>query len=181
MGIIKTALWVSIVCVLMGPSAFGQTSVSKHVTVDLNAFANGLLLPDGSQANVTLNAMKIPPSATLSAQVFNFSTFTFAFSSESLATTEFHFADTNSASVNHTFTTGGLAGENFDLMWTGVGQTFHTTSVQQQDSNNAVFHFSQTADQRAATVTGTINGSPVSNGFANLNSAATQDVTIVHP
>ncbi len=169
------------VCLLIASAAFAQAAVSKNVTVDLNAFANGLVLPDGSQAEVSLNAMKIPPSATLSAQVFNFSTFTFAFSSESLAASEFHFADTNSASVNHTFTTGGLAGENFDLMWAGFGGTFRTTTVQNEDTSGATFHFSQTADQRAATVTGTINGAAVSNGFASLNSAATQQISIIHP
>ncbi len=181
MRLVKRGLWVPLCFLLMTPSVFGQASTTKNVTVDLNAFANGLVLPDGSQAQVTLNAMKIPPSATLSAQVFNFSTFTFAFSSESLATTEFHFADTNSASVNHTFTTGGLAGENFDLMWAGTGSSFHTTSVQEQESNNGVFHFSQTSNQKAATVTGTINGAAATGGFATISDTASQQVTIIHP
>ncbi len=169
------------VCLLVASAAFAQAPITKNVTVDLNAFASEIQIPNGEVDDVSLNATKIPPSATLSAVVFNFSTFTFAFSSESLAVSEFKFADTNSASVNHTFTTGGLAGENFDLMWTGSGGTFRTTTAQNEDTPDSTFHFSQTADQRAATVTGTINGAQVSTAFANLNSTATQNISIIHP
>lgn len=172
------------VCLLVVSAAFAQSaSISKQVSTDLNAFADGGLTTGFGEVGISLNAsLTANGPDTLSGFIFTPSAFTFF--TDTLQQTEFHFADVNSASVNHTFASGPLAGDTFNVTWTpvaGIAPT-QSTTVRNQDGQGGTFHFSQTAREAPATISGTVAGiGCCSFSFGSISQTATQVISVIHP
>ncbi len=170
------------VCLLVACAAFAQSAViSKSISTDLNAFADGGLT-NGGELELSLNAsLTAKGPDTLSAFAF-IPPSTFGFSTDTLQRTEFSFASVNSASVNHTFVSGDLAGVTFNVTWTPVGAVTRATDVRDQDNQGGTFHFSQTASTAPATISGTVAGAQCcSFSFGTISQTASQNIAVIHP
>lgn len=180
--------WVLTLPLCFVPAAFAQTSVVRNIDRDFNAFASGSLVGGGS---ISISVEKdLPPGAaldTVSLNVFTFSpplnVFSFTTTELSRAEFEFNTGTLESARLNTTLPAFGTQPSiAVDITWTAITDIARVQQSQQTVTDNNVFHFSQNAASRFATISGTAD-SLICCTFSSgsLSRSARQSIQVIHP